>query len=117
MVARRVRRPPTASETAPDRAAGPSSSAPAQSAGVGVTLEYTGGQVSGDTARVEVPLGEPVTLVVTSDVADEVHVHGYDRSVAVAGDPARLRFRADIPGVFEVELEQRGVLLTQLEVR
>ena len=57
-------------------------------------------------------------LVVTSDVADEVHVHGYDEKAAVpANGTVELSFTADIPGVFEVELEQRGRRLLTLEVR
>ncbi len=57
-------------------------------------------------------------LVVTSDVADEVHLHGYDKSVDVtAGGTATLTVLAKIPGVFEVELESRKLVLTQLQVQ
>ncbi len=63
-----------------------------------------------------VPLGATVDLVVTGDTADQVHLHGYDYYLDVpAGGTATLRFPADIPGVFEVELHD-GLLLTQLEV-
>ena len=62
-------------------------------------------------------MGESVTLKVTSDVADHVHVHGYDLFTDVAaGDPVTIEFSADIPGVFEVELEDSGLLLLELEV-
>lgn len=71
--------------------------------------------------------GEPVggiqglsvrTGAVRSDVADEVHVHGYDRSRPVArGRPARFQFPADLEGVFEVELEKRGVEIAELRVQ
>jgi hypothetical protein len=54
---------------------------------------------------------------VDADVADEVHVHGYDLVADVApGSPAELTFLADIPGVFEVELESSHVELLRLEV-
>ena len=47
-----------------------------------------------------------VVITVTSDVADEVHVHGYDLMADVApGAPATIRFTADAPGRFEIELE------------
>jgi hypothetical protein len=47
-----------------------------------------------------------------------VHLHGYDVMVDVApGKPARLRFKATIPGRFEVELEDRGLHIAELEVR
>ena len=102
----------------------PPTAAPAGggSAGAAATVQriditYAGGAVTGGVARHHVPLGSSVELVVASDVADEVHLHGYDRSSFVtAGATTTLRFVADIPGVFEVELEQRGVQLAQLEV-
>ena len=99
----------------PDLPPSPSASAPDAQV---VDLTVRGGQVSGATGRVEVPLGGEVVLRVTSDVADEVHLHGYDESGdVVAGQPGELRFHADIPGTFEVELEEAGTLLTRLLVR
>ena len=61
--------------------------------------------------------GGEVLIVVRADVADEVHVHGYDLMADVApGEPARIRFVADVAGVFEVELEEAGRVLFQLEI-
>ena len=78
---------------------------------------FRGGEVTGN-AREQVKRGESVRLVVSSDVAEEVHVHGYDKRVDVpANGTAELSFVADIPGVFEVELEQRHRRLFTLEVR
>jgi len=92
-------------------------STPSAAADEVVRLAHAGGQVTGASARVPVRLGSTVGLEVTSDTADEVHLHGYDNSAPVApGAPAMLTFTADIPGVFEVELEEAGVPLTQLEV-
>jgi len=72
---------------------------------------------SGHVARYAVPVGSQVELVVTSDVADRVHVHGYDRSSYVtAGASTTIRFVADRPGVYEVELEGSGEQLGQLAV-
>jgi hypothetical protein len=83
-----------------------------------VTIAVRGGRVSGGIRRVTVPKGARVELVVTADVADEVHLHGYDRSHAVApGAPARLLFRATTSGRFEVELEQRKLLIAEITVR
>ena len=82
-----------------------------------VTYAFRGGNVTGN-ARQSVKRGETVRLVVESDVAEEVHVHGYDKRVPVpAGGSAELSFTADIPGVFEVELEQRHRRLFTLEVQ
>ena len=45
------------------------------------------------------------------------NVHGYDLTAPVTPtEPSDLEFSADIPGVFEVELEESGVKLADLEV-
>ena len=68
--------------------------------------------------RAKVEQGERVVIVVSSDVDDEVHVHGYDVSRPVAaGGTVQLPFRATIPGRFEVELEERGVPIGELTVQ
>jgi hypothetical protein len=93
-----------------------SASAPA-AAGQRIEVTVTGGQVTGDTGRVPVPAGEHVTLVVTSDARDELHVHGYDLTADLPpGTPATVEFDATIPGVFEVELHDAGTLLLSLQV-
>jgi uncharacterized cupredoxin-like copper-binding protein len=75
------------------------------------------GKVVGGLQHQTVAKDDTVTLVVTSDVADEVHLHGYDKSVDVApGMPARLTFVASLPGRFEVELEDRALQIADLEV-
>jgi len=62
--------------------------------------------------------GDRVVIVVKSDVADEIHLHGYDKATDVAaGETARLPFTADLPGRFEVELESRGVQIADLTVQ
>ena len=86
-------------------------------AGQRIEVTIAGGEVSGDTGRVPVAVGEQVTLVVTSDVTDEIHVHGYDLTLAVSpGSPAQLSFDATVPGVFEVELHEAGTVLLALQV-
>lgn len=71
----------------------------------------------GGIADVRVRKGELVRLRVTSDVPEEVHIHGYDLSKPVArGRPARFRFAARIEGVFEIELEDAGVEIARLVV-
>ena len=86
-------------------------------ADVTIDIAFNAGEVSVDDRRVDVPLGSVVDLVITSDVADELHVHGYDvRVVVAAGETATLRFTADIPGIFEVELEESGAPALDLQV-
>ncbi len=82
-----------------------------------ITVEAVDGDPVGGVQRVEVDLGSVVALIVASDTAEEVHVHGYDILRAVsAGHPAHFAFTAAIPGVFEVEFEGSGHLLLQLEI-
>jgi hypothetical protein len=89
----------------------------ATAAGRRIEVQVAGGQVSGDTGRVPVAAGEHVTLVITSDVADEVHLHGYDLAAELSpGQPAELAFDATIPGVFEAELHEAGTQLLSLQV-
>ncbi len=81
-----------------------------------VDLKITDGKVEGPK-EVNVPLGSQVEMTVTSDVADEIHVHGYDVMTDVEpGKPAAVMFTADAPGVFEVELEDEGLLLIEVSV-
>jgi hypothetical protein len=64
-----------------------------------------------------VATGTPIVLSVSSDVADEIHVHGYDRKANIpAGATASVTFVANAPGVFEVELENSKLQLLQLQV-
>ena len=105
----------SATSTSPSAtSAAPTTAAPA---GTNIDVSFAGGQVTGSTGRVPVSSGEQVTISVTSDVADEIHLHGYDLSAPVGPDaPGTLTFQATIPGVFEVELEERGTLLFTLQV-
>jgi hypothetical protein len=83
-----------------------------------IRIAVRGGRVVGGLRRARLERGDRAVLVVRADVSDHVHLHGYDIMRDVSpGRPARLRFRATIPGRFEVELEDRHLQLAQLEVR
>jgi archaellin len=97
--------------------AGAAAKPPAASAVRTINIKVHGGKASGDTGRIAVPLGSPIVLSVSSDVADEIHVHGYDRKANIpAGTTASVVFTANTPGVFEVELENSKLQLLQLQV-
>jgi ABC-type glycerol-3-phosphate transport system substrate-binding protein len=84
---------------------------------VEVAIVVENGAPKGGIVRKTVSKGDDVVLVVTSDVADEIHLHGYDKSKDVlAGGTIRLPFTAMLPGRFEVELEQRGIQIADLTV-
>ena len=82
-----------------------------------ITVVVKNAVPEGGIARATVAKGDRVVLVVRSDVADEVHLHGYDLSTDVpAGGVGRIAFVAKVPGRFEAELEQRGVKIAELTV-
>ena len=90
---------------------------PATSQPQEVTVEVKDAEPVGGIVRADIKQGTEVMLTVTSDVEDEVHVHGYDLSAEVApGQPAHISFKADIAGEFEVELEERTVPIAELTV-
>lgn len=113
--------PSATSEASPSETASATTSASpteTQPEGTTIRISVTDGKVTPPALVEQVGLGESVTLVVTSDVADEVHLHGYDAHAdLVAGQEGTFTFTADIPGVFEVELEETGTLLVELEVK
>jgi len=97
-----------------------STAAPAATEPTATVIEATvaGGEVTVADDRVEVAQGTDVLIRVTTDAAEPVHLHGYDIEVdAAPGAPAEIAFTADIPGVFEVELEDSGTLLFEVEVK
>jgi hypothetical protein len=68
-------------------------------------------------AELEFERGERIRFVVRSDVADHVHLHGYDVFMDVeAGGEVEFDVPATIDGVFEVELEDRVVPLAEITV-
>jgi len=82
-----------------------------------IRIVVVNGAPKGGIVREKVEKGDRVVLIVRSDVADHVHLHGYDIMRDVApGQPARLPFKATIPGRFEVELEDRGVPIADISV-
>lgn len=82
-----------------------------------IEISVVAGEVSGG-GRHEIALGEQVVLRVTSDAADEIHLHGYDLTLdLVAGEPGELTFEATIPGVFEAELHDSGIVLAELQIQ
>ena len=80
-------------------------------------IVIVGGKPRGGVQRLSFKSGDRVQFRVASDVADDVHVHGYDLSKDVpAGGSVRFSFPARIEGVFEVELEARHEQIAELRV-
>ncbi len=91
---------------------------PAEPKATVITIRIKDGKPVRGITRVTVEKPQRVELVVHSDVADEVHVHGYDLHQDVeAGGTARIGFPATIQGVFEAELENRKLQILELTVK
>jgi hypothetical protein len=106
--------PPAATSTEPPPPPPPPPGPPPPAT---VRVDFRDGAPVGGIRRVTVAKDRRIVLVVTSDTPDHVHVHGYDifRDVA-PGEPARIAFRATLPGRFEVEMEDRGLQIVDLRV-
>lgn len=82
------------------------------------TIEVVDAKPKGGVERLEFDKGDTIRFRVRSDVADEIHVHGYDVAKEVAaGGSVTFSIPAKIDGRFEVELESRGVQIAELEVQ
>jgi hypothetical protein len=81
-----------------------------------IDVTFEGGVVTGP-GRVMATVGDQVSVWVLSDIDAEIHVHGYDLFFdATAGVPVEVSVTADVPGIFEVEVEGSHTLLFDLEV-
>jgi len=81
------------------------------------TITIKSGEPVGGVQEFEYSAGDQVRFKVDSDVADEIHIHGYDlmKDVAAAGSVS-FSFPAEIEGIFEVELEGRKEQIAELRV-
>lgn len=81
------------------------------------TIVVENGEPVGGVRELEYSAGDQIRFEVRSDVADEIHIHGYDLIEDVpAGGTASFSFPAEIEGIFEVELEDRAEQIAELRV-
>ena len=105
----------TQAATGATGATGQENQAPAEPATKRIVI--VNGKPQGGVQKLEYKKGDRIQFTVTSDVADEIHVHGYDLKKDVpAGGTVRFSFPASIEGVFEAELEGRKEQIAQLTV-
>jgi hypothetical protein len=108
----------TVTDTAPTATVETEPPPPPPPGAVRARITVRGGEVFGGRRLLKVKQGKQLVLVVNADVSDHVHLHGYDLKADVApGKPARIRLKTSIPGRFEIELEDRGFPIGELEVR
>lgn len=83
-----------------------------------ILITLTDGKVTPNGEKMNVAKGTRITLQITSDHDDAVHVHGFDVEQEVkAGEPATLTFIADQVGSFEVESHHPAKVILILNVR
>jgi hypothetical protein len=103
------------SESGPDKTATGSREKPAKPPAPVIVIR--GGKPVGGVSELSYSAGDRIRFKVRSDVADEIHVHGYDLTKDVkAGGTVGFDFAATIEGVFEAELEDRGEQILELRV-
>jgi hypothetical protein len=107
----------TPTTTAAQTTTAATTTAPAEPQVVRITVSVPGDKAP-TVKHFTIQQGRQVVFVVKSELADEVHLHGYDLSADVApGAPATIRFKATAPGLFEAELESRSLPIAEIEVR
>lgn len=87
----------------------------------GPTIDVTiaKGQVTPTNAALRAKVHQPITVKVTSDAADELHVHSTpDHKFQVAAAPNQtFQFSADVPGNVEVELHHLDRTIATVQVQ
>ena len=85
---------------------------------VSIDVLIAKGKISPAPGALQAKKGDHVDITITSDTADEVHVHGYDiEKPLTPGQPTEIQFDATQQGRFEVETHESGKTLFQLIVR
>jgi hypothetical protein len=105
--------------TAAALAACGSSSKTATGLGLSVDVTIAHGQVTPANATLQATVRQPITLHVTSDAADELHVHSvpdHKFEVAAAANQT-FQFSVDVPGNVDVELHHLDRTVATIQVR
>ncbi|UMB67490.1 hypothetical protein [Mycobacterium paraterrae] len=94
------------------------SSKPSGGPGLSVNITIAHGQVTPANATLQAAVHEPITLHVTSDAADELHVHSvpdHKFGVAAAANQT-FQFSVDVPGSVDVELHHLDRTVATIQV-
>ena len=96
-----------------------SSSKTATGQGLSVDVTIAHGQVTPANVTLQATVRQPITLHVTSDAADELHVHSvpdHKFEVAAAANQT-FQFSVDVPGNVDVELHHLDRTVATIQVR
>ncbi len=98
----------------------PSSSAQSAPAEVAVAVTIADGKVTPNGQKLDVRVGQTITVTVVSDIDEEIHAHtggdGYELEVK-AGTPATGSFTIAAPGSYEVEAHGLEKVIVVLNAR
>lgn len=114
---------PTTSATAESPAATPTEepedtpSAEPEDDRIVLEAQIRDGRIEPNAQRVKVPLGEEITLVITSDTTGELHVHSRpEQYIDLEPGKTTARITIEAPGLIEVEEHDTGILIWSLQV-
>lgn len=84
-----------------------------------VDVTIAAGQVTPTNATLQAKVGQQITLHVTSDATDELHVHSVpDHKFQVAAAPNQtFQFSVDVPGSVDVELHHLHRTIATIQVQ
>ena len=106
---------PSVTQSTP--ASAPPSTPSPPKADVTINVTISGGKVNPSGATIRAKSGQTVLITATTDAADELHVHGYDKEAELTpGKPATIQFVANMKGTFEIETHESGKLIAKLVV-
>lgn len=94
-------------------------STPPQPTDVVLNIRISNGKVTPTNAQWAAKIKEPITLKVSSDVADEIHVHSVpDHAFDLKAEPDQtFQFTVDVPGNVEIELHKLDRTVGTIQVR
>ena len=93
------------------------SSTPAIDANGTLAITVAGGTVSFLEANIPVKVGQRIRVTVVSDIAESIHIHGYDITLTLPSSvPGEITFTANQIGVFNIETHESGKLVATLIV-
>ncbi|NEW38129.1 hypothetical protein GV793_04290 [Nocardia cyriacigeorgica] len=111
----------TSEEAAPAQTTAAQASATGSAAADAVVIEVriAGSSVTPVNARLDATVGQPIELVVDSDVEEELHVHATPEYTFPVRPEAgqRFRFTVEVPGRVEIELHGSHRTVAMVDVR
>jgi plastocyanin len=76
------------------------------------------GQILKGPETIKVTQGDTVVIMASSNVNDELHLHGYDKKVLLEPNkPTAITFTANRTGRFELELHKSDKVIATVEIQ